>query len=533
MISSLTKIARETAAYAAEAQGDSAALLPATNTRIRTVGRLDNKAWPSDKIEQQLEAFRGTTYAAVDKIARRFAQLNWNLFTCEHDAGKNEIVETRTYVHPFNTLFSTANGHRPHEEFSVWELKYTWAASIDMTGEAWWLVERDKLGRPARITPLPANRMTVVFNKDTGLTAGYMFVPKGATFDTGTFIPRYTWEYLHNNPTTPYVVFWRYPSPRGIEDPRGWSPVKAAAYAYDINLYEQIYKKNFLEQGAQLGGILQSEIALSKEQIEEYLDQFKIRHQGINKAGLPMVLPKMLKWETTEPTPRDMQWAEAINMTQSQILQIYGISDAKLGRADIGNRNTADAMDVTFNREVIQARCDTFNSKMNSDFMPIYPRQTDTLYLTSKCDDPVPADTEMQMKKDHQDLTDGVVLVNELREKRGEKPFGKYGEMVWKQVTMTAFDPHAATLEIAQDDGVSPQAQLASDEKLAASKAKEAKNTAAATGNTENKSAESDQIINTPAEEQKEPETPAPLSRTVTLIRDDEGRVVSAKVEDN
>lgn len=478
MISSLTRIAQETGAYSAEA-GE--VMRPATNTPTRRVfsGYMDNRSFPNEKMEEQLNAYRGTVYAAVDKIARRFAQLNINLMTCEHDMTKDEIVQTRTNFHPFNTLLSTANGHRPHEEYSVWELKYTWAASIDMTGESWWLVERDIMGRPARITPLPANRMTIVFNKDTGLTAGYMFTPKGTTFEAGgIYIPKHNWQYLHDNPTTPFITYWRYPSPRGIEDARGWSPVKAAAYAYDINLFEQIYKKNFLEQGAQLGGILQSEVALSKEQIEEYLDQFKVRHAGINKAGLPMVLPKMLKWTTTEPTPRDLQWAEAINMTQSQILQIYGISDAKLGRADIGNRNTADAMDVTFNREVIQSRCDTFESKINSDFLPIYPRQTDDLYLSVKFDDPVPADTEMQMKKDHQDIQDGIITRNELREKRKLKPFGKFGRVVYMRLSDIAVDVEAEdTLEIAQDDAdklgfISPEEQAKLDAEAAEQQAK-------------------------------------------------------------
>lgn len=413
----------------------------------------DDRVRPEASLEQQADSFRGTVYAAVDKIARRIAQLNLNLFTVEIDESKEVIDERRTIFHPFINLWSSANGHKPHEEYSAWDLKYVISASLDTTGESWCLIERDSLGRPVRVTPLPSYRMTIVINKDTGGIAGYLYVPKGTAIEAGgIFFPKMSWKELQENPTVPFMWYTRYPSPKGIEDPRGWSPIKAAAYAYDINLYEQIYKRNFLKNGAQLGGILQSETALSKQQIEEYLEQFQNRHAGFEKAGLPMVLPKMLTWTTTEPTPRDLQWAEAVNLTQSQILQIYGISDAKLGRADIGNRNTADAMDVTFNREVIQSRCDHLTASLNVDFLPVYPKQTDKLYFTTRFDDPVPADSEAQMKRERQDIELNVVTRNEIRKSRKIALYGKYGDQVYMPLTHIPVDPNESTLEISQDD---------------------------------------------------------------------------------
>lgn len=465
----------------ASAAASSAEIGPAaTSLKMRRegVGWIDNKIHPNEKAKDQLESFRGVAYAATDKIGRRFAQIATTLWQCEYDAAENQMIETQQHFHPFITLFSTSNGHRPHEEYNVYEFKYITQVSLDLSGEAWWLVERDQLGVPSRLTPLPAHRVVIVFSKETGLISGYYYVPKGTTLEQGAiFIPKVDWKTLHDVPTMPFMVKFRYPSPHGIEDARGWSPIKAAAYAYDINLFEQIYKRTFLQQGAQLGGILQSDVALNKDQIEEYLDQFKNRHAGIHKAGLPMVLPKMLKWETTEPTPRDMQWAEAISLTASQILQIYGISDAKLGRADIGNRNTADAMDVTFNREVIQSRLDMFVAELNTGFVPVYPGQTDELYFSAHYDDPVPADGEMQLKREDQDIKNNIITPNDVRISRGVKKFGKFGDMVYKPLTHVAVDPQAETLELAQDDKdllgfVSPEEQAKLDQATADAKAK-------------------------------------------------------------
>jgi hypothetical protein len=185
----------------------------------------------------------------------------------------------------------------------------------------------------------------------------------------------------------------------------------------------------------------------------------------------------MLKWTTTEPTPRDMQWAEAINMTQSQILQIFGISDAKLGRADIGNRNTADAMDVTFNREVIKSRLDLLTASLNADFLPVFPKQSEKLYFSVEFEDPVPADSEQNMKKEAQDLTMNVITRNEVRTQRGLKPMGKFGDQVYVPLTHIAVDPFDTKLELSQDDKellgfIDPeeQAQIAADAKAKADK---------------------------------------------------------------
>ncbi len=423
-----------TAVAATAARSNYAPAPAATHIAPRRPHRhqLDAREPADDKAESQLESFRGSIYAAVDKIGRRLSQLPVRLVQREH-AGEDRFDQTVVRRHPFISLLGEGPRSRPHEEMTRWELDYWTSISLDLAGEAWWLVERDKYGVPARVTPLPAHRIMIIYNQDTGLIAGYLFTPPGASVYTGsTFIPRLSWEVLQSSRhlTTPFMVFFRYPSPLGIEDPRGWSPVKAAAYSYDINLFEHIYKRNFLKQGAQLGGILQSEVALSKEQIEEYLEQFEAKHRGPARAGLPIVLPKMLKWHTTEPTPRDLQWVETIGATSSDIYEIFGISDSKLGRADVGTRATADAMDVTFNREVIQSRLDLKRSQLDTNFLPIYPGQTDDLYFCAQFDDPLPEDREYALRQERQDVQEGIRTRNEIRAKRGDEVWGTVGNMI-------------------------------------------------------------------------------------------------------
>lgn len=402
----------------------------AVQARRQVATLLEGDIPARDKTDEQLNAYRGTVYAATDKISRRVAGLRIKLLQVKVDsAGEEE--RTEVLVHPFLSLLGRGSRSAPHEEYSVYELKQTTSISLDLTGEAWWLTERNLLGVPGRITPIAGNRITVAIVKETGLIGGYFFRPKGAGRDQAIFIAKVPFAELQKpgNLQTPFMTFFRYPSPRGIEDPRGWSPVKAAAYAYDINLYEMIYKKTFLEQGAQLGGILESTVTLNRDQIDEYMDQFKAKHGGPEQAGLPLILPPALKWHTTEPSPRDMQWAEALKLTSEQILQIYGVSDAKLGRADIGSRATAHAQDFTFNREVIASRLELIQAKLDQEFLPVYPGQSDELHFDCEWEDPVPADPELGLKQEEQDVKLNIRMRNEVREERGLDPMGEFGDL--------------------------------------------------------------------------------------------------------
>jgi hypothetical protein len=197
MIGSLTRIATDLGNYV-----ESGAPLGEASTQLQVRKPFfnhttDPRIAPSIHAGEQIDAFRGTIYAAVDKIARRVCQVPLRLWQCEHDITLNEYEEFEIKFHPFLSLFSSTNGRKPHEEYSVWEFIYAHTVSLDTTGESWWLVERDKLGRPARTTPLPANRMTVVIEQGNRPYLWSLLCPKGTTPESGgIFIPKRSWKEL-------------------------------------------------------------------------------------------------------------------------------------------------------------------------------------------------------------------------------------------------------------------------------------------------------------------------------------------------
>ncbi len=154
MLSQLLRVASEAGAFAGTVP-DIGPTATTTNVRPVNAGYIDGRAHPEMGMGNQLDSFRGTLYAAVDKIARRTAQIPGRLVQMELENGEDPL-ETIIHLHPYVTLFSDMNGHKPHPEYSVWEIKYILQVSLDLTGEGWWLVERDSFGVPSKITPLPA-----------------------------------------------------------------------------------------------------------------------------------------------------------------------------------------------------------------------------------------------------------------------------------------------------------------------------------------------------------------------------------------
>lgn len=393
---------------------------------------------PSKNTREQLESFRGTVYSAVDTIARRAAEIRPRL----HQVTRHRNEQTREQVaaHPFLRLLGRGPG-KPHPEYTGHQLRYWTQQSLDLTGEAFWAVERGPNGVPKRVTPLPAHRVTLAIDRDSGERTGFVYRPGNGE---EIVLPDWSFERLQQrqNRRVPFVVFFRYPSPKGIQDPRGWSPVQAAAYDIGIERSEKRYKLNFLQQGAQLGGILQTEKNLTREEIAEYAEQFQTRHGGPSQAGKPMILPRGMSWETTEPTPRDLQWVETLGVTKADILQAYGVSEAKLGNAEVGNRATAEAMDVTFNREVIRPRLQLVKHTLEEDFLPIYPGQADRKFFEVDYPNPVPEDREFELEQEKHDLEQGVRSRNEIREERGLDPLqGELGEAHTLPISVQVLDP--------------------------------------------------------------------------------------------
>jgi len=325
----------------------------------------------------------------VSLIAERIASIPLRLYNKD-----NELIEE----HPFYDLLKHFN-----PDTTRFSGKEFLSIYLDLTGECYILMARDKLGIPRELFFRKPDKMTPKIKE--GIIDQYIYL-EGMREIT---YPRED------------ILFFRYPSPT---DPfRGASPVQRKAYAYDTDYYNMIYQLNMFKNGVHLKQVLETEANLDKEQTDKILEIFDATYGGVGKAHKTGALVGGMKLKTVGISNKDMEFMLLANWTMRQLASAYHTPPQKLSHPEQTNLANMKALDVSWNRECILPRCVRDAEVLNTFLLPFY--KEDGLYC--KFDNPVPADEEFLLKKRESSLKTFVMTPNEARVEDGldEVPWGK------------------------------------------------------------------------------------------------------------
>ena len=334
------------------------------------------------------------TYACIRAIAEEIANMQWRLFQVK--ANTNGDVE-ELHEHEVIDLLNGVN------EFQTgYELKYTIGAHLEATGNFYGYLEgvKSATDKPKAIYPLSPASMTVV--RDRGVfpnrISAYRYVEDGKEY---TFQP---YEILH----------LKYPDP---SDPlEGVGTVQSIGLWIDADMYAMEFNKRFFQNGARIGGILESDSARSDGQLEFIKKSFEGIHKGYDSAYKTLILPKGTKYTQASESQKDMDFANLMDKMRDRILAGFRVPRTVLGITDDVNRANAEATNYIFALRTIKPKMELIVSYLNEFLMPRYG---ENLYLDFE--DPVPENTELKMME--LEKSKGVLSTNEQRERYfGYKP---------------------------------------------------------------------------------------------------------------
>ena len=346
-------------------------------------------------VSELMQAYQGWVYACVSIISKNIAKVPIRLFAQSADGA----VEIDQHI-----LLDLLNSPNPiHTRFEIWELVTTW---LELTGNAYLYIAKNKLGGPGEIWPIPPDRMKVVpDSKD--IIGGYLYEYQGqrAAFDRTE------------------IVHLRYPNPNSVY--YGMGTLQAAAYSYDLDLYMKKYSVNLFKNDGRPTGVLMTDQVLDDGMINRMRQAWKLLYSGVDKAGKIAILQAGTKYERVQINPQEMDYLASRRATRDDILSIFGVPASKLGLVEDVNRANAEANDYTFQNDVILPKLRLIEAKLNKDLVS----QIDpTLYI--KYDSPVPVDKEFFLKERETNLKNFVTSINEERAKEGLEP-ASWGEEPW------------------------------------------------------------------------------------------------------
>lgn len=354
---------------------------------------------------EQVRHFEGHAYSAIRLIAQRIAGQELHVGRVRRVRAKKSAHEEIDHLpdHEIHSLFAQPSGLATR-----WQLMYTMAACLELTGRAFiWITEGDA-GQPI-LFPVPPHWI------QRGDVQGGAYVrwwcrPPGMVEEFAIDAAQ--------------MIYISYPDP---SDPlKAISPLQAQAKAITTDESIQTSQYRGFQNGITPKVLISTKIPSSdkrpkltsaqRRQVEEAMR----RLQGADQAGGWCLLDALI--DDIKPFSflknSEMDYLESGEFVKDRIMECFGVPDILLGQHENANRASAYVAEDNFYQCTINPKLLLVSECLTRTFSAIYDDPDLRVWL-EPC---VARDPEMRLKRMEAGLRGGAVLVNEWREFCGLPP---------------------------------------------------------------------------------------------------------------
>lgn len=354
------------------------------------LGLMDNKG---DK-NAMLAAYTSWVYACVTARAQAVANAKFRIYKREGADDYRELDD-----HPALKVLE-----RPNPLDTRYDLLFKTVSYMDLTGDAYWEIVRDRAGRIRELWVLPSNLVTIVPSKD-GVIERYDLKPfNGSEKDIIRYSPSEIIHHKHPNPNNFYY---------------GASVIMAVASAVDINDFQHDYQKNFYKRSALPPAVLESESKLDDATVKRLRQSFDSVYGGGDNAGKTLILENGLKYKPLGISPKDLDYLATNSVTMKEICAIFRVPPSMLGIVEDVNRANAESQEYTFAKMATEPLLRNIDERLTTELIKQY-LNGDKLFIQH--DSTVPEDEDKQASAAQKRIFGGLTTINEERKLQGYKP---------------------------------------------------------------------------------------------------------------
>jgi HK97 family phage portal protein len=380
--------------------------------------------------------------AVTGRIAQALAATDWQLYAVrkpQQRAVKNAFLQRASGTvrrkalnemvaqknadqileHPLLDLLHNGNPH--HTGVQLWRLT---SASLDLVGEVYWLLQRNGVGVPAALWPIPPTWVleTPVPGRDTyrvNFKGRYAAIPSSEVL-----------ALADPNPADPYG--------------RGTGLASALGDELATDEYAAKLVRQFFLEGARPDFLIwpkNTEMGLDPAELKRFTNDWLNRHQGYQRAWRPYMSQQEMGVHEFDKDFGKMQMVELRQFERDTIIQTYGMPPEMLGVLTSSNRATIEAAEYIFTRWVLTPRLELLRSILQERLVPEFDDRLVIDYVS-----PVPEDTAREL--DAAKAQPHVLTVNEWRALAGQPPVkdGEVYMMPPQLVPVTSLDEGPAPM---------------------------------------------------------------------------------------
>lgn len=297
--------------------------------------------------QQFLKAYRGWVFACVQAIATEVANIELRLMRQTGDG--DEQVRDDDLL----TLLKAVNPRMTqHELFEITQ------SHLELEGNAFWFLARDKMKNVRQLWPLRPDRVTFRQDKEVPvMVSEYIYKQK----DGGQtrFQPEDIVHFANFNAEGDY------PFPV-----RGKGTVEAAGLSIDTNEFAREWNARFFKNSARPDMIFKAPGTLGTDEYEQLKRKINSAFQGVDKAHKMLLLQGGLEVDKISSTAKDMDFVKQVTQTRDEILGIFRVPKTVLGVVEDVNRANAEAQLFTFAKLTVEPKMRKIVDTLNEMLVP-------------------------------------------------------------------------------------------------------------------------------------------------------------------
>ena len=318
----------------------------------------------------------------VDRIASDLSYAEGKLFQIDRHGNEKEIL-----VHPFLDFWMNPNPLYEFTSSALWRLAQIYQ---DIKGEGYFLMERDLLGRPAELWPIPTHWVQMV------PYAGFPFYTIRLTNGMLLHVSVddiFVMKTL--NPLDPYK--------------RGLGKAESIADEIEIDEYAAKFQKKFFHNDATPSTLIAMPNSDEKQR-RRFLADWRQRFKGfLNSHGVAVVNGDVTVHKLMD-NMKDMDMLQGRVRTRDATLEHFNMPREIMGITESSNRATSEAAQFIYAQNVLMPRLREREDAINQQIMPYFGPD-----LFWRFDDIVPRNQEFDKTKAIDGWNAGLLTKNEGR----------------------------------------------------------------------------------------------------------------------
>lgn len=349
---------------------------------------ISNMEIPPDwNYQQYLQAYGevGWLFGVNSLISESVAEVKWNLY--EKDG--NELGD-RVDNHPLLDLWAYVNPFQTKYQFLQLTQMY-----LGLVGEAFWVLNFNKLGVPAEMWLAPPQ---------------YMYIIP----DPIIYISHYEYrrDAARMRLEVPEVIHIMSPNP--ANQYRGLGPAQSITVDLDSERYAARYQQRLFYNDATPGLIIEYPDIPEKSERDKIRKEWDEIHRGWRNARKTGFLWGGAKANTLALTNKDMEYWRLRKINRETIIGAYRLPTSMLGIEGPGSRARVEADEYIFAKYILRPALTRIKEAINEQLIPLFDEGFCFNFV-----DPVPENRESIVDEVSKLVPVGVITREEARVKLG------------------------------------------------------------------------------------------------------------------